>query len=111
MVYLYLLIAILTEVAATSALKSSEEFTRLLPSLIVVVGYVVSFYSLALVLRDLPIGITYAVWSGVGVVLITMIGVVLYKEIPDLPAIIGMGMIIAGVSVIHLFSRGMSSTF
>jgi small multidrug resistance pump len=108
MAYLYLAIAIAAEVAGTSALKASEEFTKLLPSLIVVVGYGISFYFLALVLRTLPTGITYAIWSGVGIVLITIISVLLYKQIPDLPAIIGMGLIISGVAVIHVFSKTVS---
>jgi small multidrug resistance pump len=103
--YLYLAVAILAEVIATSALKASEEFTRLYPSLIVVVGYSIAFYFMTLVLRTIPIGITYAIWSGLGIVLVAIIGVILYKEIPDIPAIIGMGLIISGVAVIHLFSE------
>ena len=108
MAYLYLTIAILAEVIGTSALKASKEFTNLAPSLIVVAGYGVAFYFMTLALRSIPIGITYAVWSGVGIVLITIAGVFLYKEIPDLPAIIGMGLIIAGVAVIHVFSKTVS---
>lgn len=105
MAYLYLLVAIVAEVIATSALKASEEFTRLYPSLIVVVGYGVAFYLLTLVLRTIPLGVTYAVWSGLGIVLVTIIGTVLYKQIPDVPAIIGMGLIVSGVVVIHMFSE------
>ncbi len=105
MAYLYLALAILAETIATSALKASEEFTKLLPSAIVLIGYGISFYFMTLVLRAIPIGITYAIWSGVGIILIATVGAVLYKEIPDLPAIIGMGLIIAGVVVIHLFSK------
>ncbi len=108
MAYLYLTIAIIAEVAATSALKASAEFTRWLPSLIVVVGYGIAFYCMTLVLRTIPVGITYAIWSGVGIVLVALVGAVLYKQIPDWPAIIGMGLIIAGVVVIHLFSRTIS---
>ena len=108
MAYLYLTIAILAEVIGTSALKASKEFTDLVPSLIVVAGYGVAFYFMTLALRSIPIGITYAVWSGVGIVLITIAGVFLYKEIPDLPAIIGMGLIVAGVAVIHVFSKTVS---
>ena len=108
MAYLYLTIAILAEVIGTSALKASKEFTNLAPSLIVVAGYGVAFYFMTLALRSIPIGITYAVWSGIGIVLITIAGVFLYKEIPDLPAIIGMGLIIAGVAVIHVFSKTVS---
>ena len=105
MAYLYLGIAILAEVIGTSALKASREFTNLVPSLIVVVGYGAAFYFMTLALRSIPIGITYAVWSGVGIVLIAIVGAFLYKEIPDLPAIIGMGLIISGVAVIHVFSK------
>ena len=108
MAYLYLTIAIVTEVAATSALKASEEFTKLFPSLIVIVGYGISFYFMTLVLRTIPVGITYAVWSGIGIVLVAIVGALLYKQIPDLPAIIGMGLIILGVVVIHVFSKTIS---
>jgi len=105
MAYLYLAIAILAEVIGTSALKASREFTNLIPSLIVVVGYGAAFYFMTLALRSIPLGITYAVWSGIGIVLIAIAGAFLYKEIPDLPAIIGMGLIISGVAVIHVFSK------
>ena len=109
MAYLYLALAILAEVIATSALKASEEFTKLIPSVIVLVGYSVAFYLMTLVLRTIPIGITYAVWSGVGIVLIVTVGAIFYKQIPDTPAILGMGLIVAGVVVIHLFSKTVSS--
>ena len=105
MTYLYLAIAIIAEVAATSALKASEEFSKLIPSVIVVVGYGVAFYFMTLVLRVIPVGITYAVWSGLGIVLVTIVGIFLYKQIPDLPAIIGMGLIVLGVIVINVFSK------
>ena len=105
MAILYLTIAIIAEVVATSALKASEEFSKLYPSLLVVAGYCISFYFLTLVLRTIPIGITYAVWSGVGIILVAIIGALLYKQIPDLPAIIGMGLILSGVLVIHIFSK------
>ena len=108
MAYLYLALAIFAEMVATSALKASEEFTKLIPSIVVLVGYGVAFYFMTLVLRTIPIGITYAVWSGVGIILIAVIGAIFYKEIPDLPAIIGMGLIIAGVAMIHLFSNTVS---
>lgn len=108
MTYLFLAIAIIAEVAATSALKASEEFTRLAPSIIVVVGYGVAFYFMTLVLRVIPIGITYAVWSGVGIVLVAVVGFFLYKQTPDIPAIIGIGLIISGVVVIHVFSKTVS---
>jgi len=103
--YLYLAIAIVAEVIATSALKASAEFTKLYPSLIVIIGYCIAFYFMTLVLRTIPIGVTYAVWSGLGIVLVAIVGVVLYKQIPDIPAIIGMGLIISGVLVIHIFSE------
>ena len=103
--YLYLAIAIVAEVIATSALKASAEFTKLGPSLIVIIGYAFSFYLMTLVLRTIPIGITYAVWSGVGIVLVSVVGVFLYKQTLDLPAILGISMIVAGVIVIHVFSK------
>lgn len=105
MIYFYFAIAIVAEVVATSALKASEQFTRIIPSLTVVIGYCISFYMVTLVLRTIPVGITYAIWSGVGIVLITLIGAVLYRQIPDLPAIIGIGFIIAGVVIINLYSK------
>ena len=105
MAYLYLAIAILAEVIGTSALKASKEFTNLLPSLIVVVGYGIAFYFMSLALRTIPIGVTYAIWSGIGIVLIAIAGIFMYKEIPDLPAIIGMGLIIVGIVIIHVFSK------
>lgn len=108
MAYIYLAIAIIAEVAATSALKASEEFTKLVPSLIVIVGYGIAFYLLTLVLRSIPVGITYAIWAGVGIVLVAIVGAVLYKQIPDAPAMIGMGLIVAGVVVINLFSKTIS---
>jgi len=105
MTYVYLAIAILAEVIGTSALKASQEFSRFWPSVIVVVGYGCAFYFMTLTLRVLPIGITYAIWSGIGVVLVTLAGIVLYKEIPDLPAILGIGLIVSGVILINGFSK------
>jgi len=105
MTYLYLFIAILAEVLATSALKSAEGFTKLGPSILVVVGYGAAFYLLSLVLRHMTVGIAYAIWSGVGIVLVALVGFVVFREMPDIPAIIGMGMIIAGVAIIHTFSN------
>ncbi|WP_233279536.1 DMT family transporter [Acidihalobacter yilgarnensis] len=90
---------------ATTALKSAAGFTRPLPSAIVVLGYGTAFYCLSLVLRSLPVSITYAIWSGLGIVLVTLAGALVYKQIPDLAAWIGMGLIIAGVLVINLYSR------
>jgi small multidrug resistance pump len=104
MTYVYLAIAIIGEVAATSALKASAQFSRLVPSIIVVFGYGVAFYCLSIVLKELPVGITYAVWAGAGVVLVALVAMLIYHQIPDLPALLGMGLIVSGVAVIHLFS-------
>jgi small multidrug resistance pump len=105
MKWLFLFIAILAEVIGTSALKYSEGFTRWLPSAIVVIGYGIAFYFLSLTLKSIPIGIAYAIWSGLGIVLITAIGFFVFKQTPDIPAIIGIGLIIIGVIVINLFSK------
>ena len=103
--YFYLAIAIIAEVIATSALKASNEFTRLGPSIIVVLGYGSAFYFLSLVLKSIPVGIAYAIWAGVGIVLVTIVAAIMFKEIPDLPAIVGMVLIVSGVIVIHFFSK------
>lgn len=103
--YLFLLLAILTETIGTSALQASQQFTRLLPSVIVVVGYALSFYFLALALRTIPVGVAYAIWSGLGIVLIAAIGWLVFGQRVDLPAMLGMGLIILGIAVIHLFSK------
>jgi small multidrug resistance pump len=103
--YLYLAAAIVAEVIATSALKYSQEFTKLGPSIVVVAGYALAFYLLALVLRTIPIGVAYALWSGLGIVLVTLVGAIAFKQIPDLAAISGMGLIIAGAVVINVFSK------
>ena len=105
MAYLYLAIAIVCEVVATSSLKASKEFTRLWPSVVVVAGYVTSFYFLTLTLRTVPVGIAYAIWSGLGIVLVAIVGILFYKQVLDAPAIIGMGLIVIGVVVINLFSK------
>lgn len=105
MAYLYLAAAIVAEVIATSALKASAEFTRPLPSVLVVVGYVAAFYLLSLVLRTMNVGTAYALWCGLGIVLVSIAGAVIYSELPDVPAIIGMILIIAGALVISLFSK------
>lgn len=104
MAYLYLAIAIIAEVAATTALKATEQFTRPGPSLVVVIGYGIAFYLLTLVLRTIPVGVTYAIWSGMGIVLVAIAGAAVYRQIPDLPAVIGMGLIVLGVIVINVFS-------
>ena len=102
--WLMLGIAIVAETIATSALKSSEGFSRLVPSAIVLAGYAVAFYFLSLTLRSIPVGIAYAVWSGVGIVLITLVGWAVYGQKMDAPALIGMAFIIAGVVIINVFS-------
>ncbi|MCY1549301.1 Multidrug transporter EmrE [compost metagenome] len=98
-------LAIVAEVIGTTALKASESFTRLVPSLIVVVGYGVAFYCLAGVLKSVPVGIAYAVWSGLGIVLITAVAWLLYGQRIDAAGLIGMGLIIAGVVVLNVFSK------
>ena len=103
--WVYLITAIVSEVIATSALKASTGFTKPLPSVVVVIGYLVSFYFLSLTLKTIPVGIAYAIWSGVGVVLISVVAWLLYGQRLDLPALIGMGLIISGVMVINLFSN------
>ena len=108
MKWLYLAVAILAEIVATSALKSSDGFTRLLPSVVTTLGYVVSFYFLSLTLREVPVGIAYAIWSGVGIVLISIVGALVFKQHLDGPAMIGMGLIIAGVVVMNVFSKSVS---
>jgi small multidrug resistance pump len=103
--YLTLAAAIAVEVVATSALKASEGFTRLWPSVVVVVGYVAATYLLSITLKGMPMGIAYGIWSGVGIVAITAVGFVLYGQKMDLPAAIGISLIIAGVLVINLLSK------
>ena len=103
--YLFLGIAIIAEVIATSALRAAAGFTVLLPSVVSVVGYVVAFYFLSLTLKTMPVGVAYAIWSGVGIVLVSLVALVIYKQVLDLPAMLGMGLIMAGVVVINLFSK------
>ncbi|MCE9664575.1 SMR family transporter [Halomonas sp. M5N1S17] len=105
MAFVYLALAIVAEVVATSALKATEGFTRLWPSLIVVVGYVLAFYMLSLVLRTIPVGVAYAIWAGMGIVLVALVGALVFGQRPDLPAMLGITLIIVGVVVIQLFSR------
>ena len=104
---LYLVIAILAEVVGTSALKASNGFTVWGPSVVVVVAYGASFYFLALALRTIPVGVAYAIWSGVGIVLIAVIGWFVFRQALDAAAIVGMGLILAGVIVINVFSGTM----
>jgi small multidrug resistance pump len=105
MAWLHLCIAIVAEVIATSALKASEGFTRMGPSITVVVGYAVAFYFLSVTLKEIPVGIAYAVWSGVGIVLVSIIGWVVYRQALDAPAVLGMALIVAGVVVLNVWSR------
>jgi small multidrug resistance pump len=103
--YLWLVLAIVAETVGTTALQASQQFTRLVPSLLVVAGYGTAFYLLSLVLKIMPVGVVYAVWSGLGVISIAIIGRVVFGQRLDAPALIGIALILAGVLVIHLFSR------
>jgi len=103
--YLILIAAIAAEVVATTALARSESFSRLVPSIIAVLGYVVAFWLLSICLRSIPTGVVYALWSGMGIVLITAVSWVVYQQKLDAPALMGLALILAGVAVINLFSR------
>lgn len=103
--WIYLLIAIVAEVAGTSSLKASEGFTRLGPSVVVIVGYGITFYCLSIALKAIPMGIAYGIWSGVGIVLISLVGFFVFHQKLDLPALLGLGLIGAGVLVVNLFSK------
>ncbi|MDB5744342.1 MAG: small Multidrug Resistance family protein [Polaromonas sp.] len=103
--YLALGIAIVAEVIATTALKASDSFTRPLPTLVALAGYGIAFYCLTITLRTMPTGIAYAIWSGLGIVLITVISFVVFRQTIDPPGLLGMGLIIAGVVVLNVFSK------
>ena len=103
--HLFLLIAIVAEVVATTALKPSQGFTRLLPSLVVVIGYAVAFFCLSLTLRTIPVGVAYAIWSGLGIVLVSVLALVVYGQSLDWPAVIGIALILADVLVVNVFSN------
>lgn len=103
--YVYLAIAIIAEVVATSALKASDNFSKWIPSILVIVGYGVAFNYLSLVVRELPVGMTYAIWSGAGIVLVTLVSIVLYRQTPDLAAWAGIGLIIAGIVILNGYSN------
>lgn len=105
--YCYLALAILSEVIATSLLKKTAGFTILSPSLIVIGGYALAFYFLSLTVDTIPVGVAYAIWSGVGIVIISLVGMVLYKQFLDLPTILGIGLIISGVAILNIFSKPM----
>ena len=106
--FVYLSIAIASEVIGTTALKAAEGFSRLIPSLIVVVSYSVAFYFLSLCLDKISVGVAYAVWSGLGIVLVTLVAAFVSKQIPDGAAVLGMGLIVAGVLVLNLWSNSAS---
>ena len=106
--YLYLTIAIVSEVAGTAALKASEDFTKPLPLLVVLLGYGIAFLCLSLVLRTIPVGIAYAIWAGCGIVLVVVAGYVLFGQKLDAPAIAGVSLIIAGVVIVNLFSTSLA---
>lgn len=103
--WLLLTIAILGEVSGTSALKASEGFTRLAPSMVVVVGYAAAFYFMSLALKTIPVGVAYAVWSGVGIVIITALAWILYGQKLDAWGFVGMGLIVGGIAVLNLLSK------
>lgn len=103
--WLFLSIAIAAEIVATTALKASHGFTRLYPSTITAVGYCVAFYCLALALRSIPVGIAYAIWSGAGIVAISIIGYLVFRQTLDTAGLIGIGLIVAGVIVLNVFSK------
>jgi small multidrug resistance pump len=103
--WLFLLAAIISEVIATSALKATAGFARFWPSVIVVIGYGLAFYLLSLTLRTIPVGVAYAIWSGIGTILITLSATVLYGQILDFPSLLGIGLIVAGVVIMNVFSK------
>lgn len=103
--YIALFAAIIAETVGTSALQASQQFTRLWPSVLVVVSYAIAFYLLSIALRAMPVGVVYAIWSGLGIVLIAIAGFVIFGQKLDLAAIIGLTLIIAGVVVLHAFSK------
>ena len=105
MSYFYLALAIAAEVAGTSLLKVTEEFSKPIPTTFLVIFYIISLWLMTLALRELPLGVVYAVWSGLGIVLVAIVGAFVYKEVPDFASIIGMALIISGVIVMHLFSK------
>lgn len=108
MEWLYLSISIVAEVIATSALKASDSFSRVVPTAIVIAGYGTAFFFLTLILNRIPLGVAYAVWSGAGIVLVSIVGAVRFGEIPDAAAMAGIALIICGVVVINVFSKTVS---
>jgi small multidrug resistance pump len=107
-VYAMLLVAIVLEVIGTTALQMSQQFTRPGPIVVLVVCYTAAFYCLSVTLKTIPVGIAYAIWSALGIVLISLVGLVFFRQKLDLPALIGLALIIAGVLVVNLFSKSVS---
>lgn len=105
MSWFYLMIAIFAEIIATTALKKTEGFSQLAPSILTLLGYGIAFFFLSLSLRTIPVGIAYAVWSGVGIVAISLIGLIAFKQSLDLAAVIGIGFIVLGVLILNIFSK------
>lgn len=105
--WLFLTVAIVSEVVATSTLKFTESFTKLWPSVLVIAGYSISFYFLSLSLRTIPVGIAYAIWSGLGTVLIILAAWALFSQKLDIPALLGIGLIVSGVVLMNVFSKAM----
>jgi len=103
--YVWLGIAIMAEVIATTFLKASEGFTRPLPAIVTTLGYGLAFWCLSHAMRTVPVGVGYAIWSGVGIIAITAIAWIWFRQRPDIPALVGMGLILAGVVVINLYSK------
>lgn len=103
--YVHLFLAVLFETIGTSALQASQQFTRFWPSATVVVAYAISFYLMGLALKAMPVGVVYAIWSGLGIVLIAAIGYVVFGQRLDWPAVLGLALILIGILVIHLFSQ------
>lgn len=105
MAFIYLIIAIIAEVIATSAMKASNGFTVLTPSLLTIAGYALAIYCLSLTMKSIPVGITYALWSGAGIVLVSLVGFFYYKQHLDFAALIGLAFMISGILIIHVFSK------
>jgi small multidrug resistance pump len=103
--YLYLAIAIILEIVATSFLKTSEGFTKLVPSVICAIGYAIAFYCMSLTLRTVPVGIAYAIWSGTGIAVIALIGWLVFKQALDVPGFLGITLILSGVIILNVFSK------
>lgn len=102
--YIYLAIAIAAEVVATTSMKAIDGFNKPLPLVLVIGGYAIAFWMLTVVVKSIPVGIAYAIWAGLGIVLVSIAALVIYQQKLDLPAVVGMGMIVSGVVVIQLFS-------